>query len=276
MRIGGIAFCWLLLCTLASQPTHCEILYSGSLEKHLEGKGDTSFDLDGNGLYELPFWYPTTRARPPNPAVTSCSLLQQFKTNTNLWSASVAVFGDSVVPAPLETGMRLSEELPDGYQWRLQQACTLLTYQRETVLPFSTTISGPWAGKSHKFIGLRILDNGLVRYGWVQVSGDASTGAFIVHDYAYESMVGCPIVAGRTASLPSIGAVTIESSNLNLRIANLIPGSTTTVQTTVSVIASNSWTAEATFVPIGISQTSTVAALNLDVPVFYRIQIQTE
>jgi hypothetical protein len=75
---------------------------------------------------------------------------------------------------------------------------------------FSTYFVGHWVHAQHRYLGLRFISGGKVHYGWARLNVDAGVGAELT-GYAYETIPGKPIIAGRTKG-PDV--VTVEPASL--------------------------------------------------------------
>lgn len=70
--------------------------------------------------------------------------------------------------------------------------------------PAITTTGGNWYNQTDKYLGLKIIKNGLTYYGWVRLQ-IVSASSITVKDYAYNSIPNQPILAGQTTcALPTV------------------------------------------------------------------------
>jgi hypothetical protein len=99
---------------------------------------------------------------------------------------------------------------------------------RETQISAST-VFGPFANTTGRFLGLKFTINGKTRYGWARfgrVTASAASGptvTAVLTGFAFETIPGKPIVAGKTKgsdeeqlNSTSLGAPTPESPTLGL------------------------------------------------------------
>ncbi|MBC8172606.1 MAG: T9SS type A sorting domain-containing protein [Chitinophagales bacterium] len=76
---------------------------------------------------------------------------------------------------------------------------------------------GSWLEKNEKFAGVQFLIGSEIHYGWIRFSVDEWYN-ITLHDFAYESLAGVAIIAGRTSgTLASVAfpATSIISSDIN-------------------------------------------------------------
>lgn len=66
--------------------------------------------------------------------------------------------------------------------------------------------SGDFFDQSDKFMALRILDNEDELFGWVRMSHSFDDGHLVIHDWAWNSVPGEPILAGQIPE-PRISAL---------------------------------------------------------------------
>jgi len=57
--------------------------------------------------------------------------------------------------------------------------------------------SGPWAGVTNRYLGLRFMIKGKAHYGWARLNFPSPKGATMT-GYAYETIANKPIIAGKT------------------------------------------------------------------------------
>ena len=55
---------------------------------------------------------------------------------------------------------------------------------------------GPWAGAPAMSLGVSIVVDGKIHYGWIKISVDSEFGTISVHDFAYQPIPGEGILAG--------------------------------------------------------------------------------
>jgi len=85
----------------------------------------------------------------------------------------------------------------------------------EELWPFGaskTYTEGPWANVSNRYLGLRFEINGKFHYGWARLNVTLAKGDFEITatltGYAYETIPGKPIIAGKTkGESNSLGAL---------------------------------------------------------------------
>jgi len=67
----------------------------------------------------------------------------------------------------------------------------------KTIATTTASWSGDWKEVSNKFIGIRfnLRDKGYY-YGWIRVSFDLTSEQFIIHDFAYRTVLDTEIMAG--------------------------------------------------------------------------------
>jgi hypothetical protein len=68
---------------------------------------------------------------------------------------------------------------------------------------FSSLCNGPWCQATNRYLGLKLLINGEVHFGWarlnVRCGGTGGTDVFaVLTGYAYETVPNRPIIAGQT------------------------------------------------------------------------------
>jgi hypothetical protein len=71
----------------------------------------------------------------------------------------------------------------------------------------TTTISGPWANVTRRYLGLRFLIRGKTHFGWARLNVTATTRSEVLATltgYAYETIPYKPIIAGETKSSDEI------------------------------------------------------------------------
>lgn len=56
--------------------------------------------------------------------------------------------------------------------------------------------SGPWVGAPAMSLGVSIVIDGKIHYGWIKISIDSEFGTISVHDFAYQPIPGERILAG--------------------------------------------------------------------------------
>ena len=59
---------------------------------------------------------------------------------------------------------------------------------------------GFWNNASDKFVALKLKVGSNTYYGWVRLDVNSTASAFVVKDYAYNSIANQPILAGQTSS----------------------------------------------------------------------------
>ena len=59
--------------------------------------------------------------------------------------------------------------------------------------------SGPWAGGTHAYLGLRFDIGGASHHGWARVSVAQDGLSASLHEFAYENVAGAPILTGQTS-----------------------------------------------------------------------------
>ena len=78
----------------------------------------------------------------------------------------------------------------------------------DTMVSVDTSVNrGPWANVCARYLGLQFLIKGKIHYGWarlnVSVANDAITATLT--GYAYETVPGKPIIAGKTKGNSTLG-----------------------------------------------------------------------
>ena len=71
---------------------------------------------------------------------------------------------------------------------------------------------GVWMQESDKYVGLELMIDGIVRYGWVHLTVAKGGNSFVVYDYGYNVTENGPIEAGLGATLP------VELASFDARI----------------------------------------------------------
>jgi len=80
-------------------------------------------------------------------------------------------------------------------------------------------VSGcPWLTVGHDYLGLKVLIEGKVHFGWVRVKMNVGYADYIT-GYAYETIPNKPIVAGQTKGPDD----DVENDNPGASITNPVP-----------------------------------------------------
>ncbi|MBK8343660.1 MAG: T9SS type A sorting domain-containing protein [Bacteroidetes bacterium] len=61
---------------------------------------------------------------------------------------------------------------------------------------YQFTQMGNWLGMDEKYMGLKLIDDGNIYYGWARLSVNATNDAITLHDFAFEATPNTQIIAG--------------------------------------------------------------------------------
>ncbi|MES2881653.1 MAG: hypothetical protein V4676_05850 [Bacteroidota bacterium] len=94
---------------------------------------------------------------------------------------------------PLNKGDKISL-LYSGFEWN--EISSLVLAEKVTLLSGETFWDGIWKNASHKYLPLHIKKNGLVYFGWIELSFDKAAEKIILHKAAISKKAGNEIEAG--------------------------------------------------------------------------------
>lgn len=95
---------------------------------------------------------------------------------------------------------------------------------------------GPWLGVSDKYLGLKLLTDEGVLYGWARLDVSKDGKSFTIKDYAYEDIPNKPIYAG--TGIANINTVDINNNVSVYSFSNKIFVNTKETNGTITVLNS--------------------------------------
>ncbi len=120
------------------------------------------------------------------------------------------------VTIPLEANAVIDSNLLVDQSWQTSGSQKLRAHSTASIYP------GLWVVNSDNYLGLRLLQAGQTYYGWVRLwvnvpsGGPGSFAAFVIRDYAYNSIPDQPILAGE--GQPTTGGILENSSESSITI----------------------------------------------------------
>jgi hypothetical protein len=94
--------------------------------------------------------------------------------------------------APLDQGRRINNDL----EWN-RYGSSLIHINWSDKAGWDSIWSGPWANVSEKYLALKFFRNDSVFFGWLQISVDADSGTYVLHNQSYNPQSGAEILAGQ-------------------------------------------------------------------------------
>jgi hypothetical protein len=109
---------------------------------------------------------------------------------------------------------------------------SLLTVSYEVA---GTTVWGPWAGLTNRYMGLKLRRSGVTTYGWIKLRNNPGSDALVLEASGWEGSPDTPIHAGRQSSKPAFVSITTDDTNLLLCARDMLPNSTSELQVATSL-----------------------------------------
>jgi hypothetical protein len=169
-------------------PAEAEVVYTPANTSILVD-GIVRVDLNHDGVTDLSFigYYYATRS---NTLV--------LKRVTLSVSGEVRGSGSALPASVLVGSSQLFEEGRAMAKW------TTLWYTGKN--SFKQSTRGPWGNQTDRYLGVKFTIKGEIHYGWVRLT--VSRGEGTMTGYAYETVPGAPIFAGRIFGSEGPGAGT--------------------------------------------------------------------
>jgi hypothetical protein len=183
--VGILALSELAESKIVYTPTHRKLTNGGKLLIDLNHDGITDFVIAIKPVH----W---------NSMCTFCGQCLRVNGNGN---AGAGVMGTKVEAAALRRGWLIGSH--DSFQ-NVQDVGRLMAYGFDSNASFRVT--GQFAGKKDRFLGVRVEIRGKVHYGWLRFAdvtvvlenGVALVVTAILNGYACQTIPDKPIIAGET------------------------------------------------------------------------------
>jgi hypothetical protein len=103
----------------------------------------------------------------------------------------------SVSIAPLAAGVWIGSDLSSGQRWDVGTG-VLAEYNNPVSEDRGPVGAGPWAGVDRGYMGVTVETDAKTYYGWVSMSVHDEYPEVYIHDWAWNTVPGAPILAGDT------------------------------------------------------------------------------
>ena len=211
-----LIFCFLLTSFLCSLRSEAQIIYTDV------NPDDTIHDADYSSATNAHYYLDLN-----NDGTTDFDLIQAYSIyvlnsgtlcayTKRIWSCNAIPKNISSIASDSIGGLALSPSsaINGGLTWKDSTSSyynKLANFSSTSVRhcpppssPGYSDSSGHWLNQNDKYLGLKIIKNGLTYYGWIRLQ-IVSASSIIVKDYAYNSIPNQPILAGQTTcALPTV------------------------------------------------------------------------
>src|SRR5579863_9464634 len=176
-----------------SQPANAEIIYTAT---NMKIQGQLQLDIDNNGTVDFVLWHSNTC----NGSTCASFLLAypNFTVRDGFLATAHGRFKSAVA-------MNRGTKITRGDIFNENIGPLAEHVNKPVGTHHSTYWKGQWAnggqGLANEYLGLKFSINGSVHFGWARITVKTGTGfGFIARltGYAYETVAGKAIVAGRT------------------------------------------------------------------------------
>jgi hypothetical protein len=177
-----------------SQPAEAKIVYTPAHEK-VRINRTLPLDLNHDGIHDFGILNLTHNSTTPFGDFVAASPLNS---GNEIWvQATNRGFNNYAVA--LRAGVRIGPPAK-----RFQSGRDGMAF---VSIAGGTFSGGPWKNVRNRYLGLKFLIKGKVHYGWARLNVTIANREVhaILTGYAYETLPGKPIVAGRTKGNSSLG-----------------------------------------------------------------------
>ncbi len=146
----------------------------------------TEIDMDGNAIVDYALGYITiiTDDVPSSLTAHSLEIIPRDSNCVNYTLSNGTV--------PLNAGTIINNDL----EWA-RYGSALISISRSISAGWDSVWSGPWANVSEKYLAIKFFRNDSVFFGWLQMSVDADSGTYVLHNQSYNPQSGAEILAGQ-------------------------------------------------------------------------------
>ncbi|MBX2925135.1 MAG: hypothetical protein KF746_23240 [Chitinophagaceae bacterium] len=119
--------------------------------------------------------------------------------NKSMLSNQPDITGNSFWASPLQEGFTIFENATGNRNWSNPNENGYLAAIMDD--GNQTEYNGLWIGKQKRYLGISLLINGHIHFGWICMSHSANSKQIQVHDMAYNKKPGGVIKAGQQKEL---------------------------------------------------------------------------